>query len=623
MRCPFGTDGGASAVPTWGNRGVRDDGTSFEVSMKVLIIGGGGREHSLAWKLSSSKRISQLYAAPGSDAIAGLAECVDLSTHEDIANFADKEKIDLTVVGPEGPLVEGLADLLAERGRNVFGPSAAAAALEGSKAFAKDFMQRHGIPTSTYAVFEDAAAARAHVDSQPGPYVVKANGLAAGKGVIISNEKDEAKAAINSIMVDRAFGDAGTRVVVESFLKGEEASYFVISDGEHYVTLPSAQDHKPIGELDRGLNTGGMGAYCPAPVVSPETEKKILKQVVEPTLRGMAAEGNPFSGVLYVGLMISEGNPFVVEYNCRFGDPECQPLMMMLESDLLDILEGAANGSMHKVKPRWREGAAACIVMASGGYPGDYAKGTPISGLDSLHEDDTGRVFHAGTVRGNGGWATNGGRVLGITAWGESLASALARGYDMLGKISWEGATYRRDIGLKGLKRDSGGRPATNIGIVLGSASDMDVAKKATEVLDKLGVGYEFAVASAHRTPERVRKFIHACEAEGAEVFIAVAGMAAALPGVVAAETIRPVIGVPVKSGVMEGMDALLSIAQMPPGIPVATVGVNGGANAALLAAEILALKYPDVGAALKEYRLEQELKVEESHRKAGLSKLI
>lgn len=591
--------------------------------MKVLIIGGGGREHALAWKLSGSPRVSRLYASPGSDAIAGLAECVNLASHDDIANFAEKEKIELTVVGPEGPLVEGLADVLAGRGLNVFGPSGGAAVLEGSKAFAKDFMQRHGIPTSSYAVFEDAAAARAHVESQPGPYVVKADGLAAGKGVIISQDREGAKAAINSIMVDRDFGDAGARLVVESFLKGEEASYFVISDGENYVALPSAQDHKPIGELDRGPNTGGMGAYCPAPVVTPETEQKVLSQIVEPTLRGMAAEGCPFRGVLYVGLMIAEGDPFVVEYNCRFGDPECQPQMMMMESDLLDILEGAAKGGVGGVQPRWRGGAAACIVMASGGYPGDYAKGTPMQGLDGVHEDGTARIFHAGTARNNGGWATNGGRVLGVSAWGESLAAALARGYDMVGRITWEGAAYRRDIGLKGLKHRSGERAATSVGILLGSASDMEVANKATAMLDKLGIGYELAVASAHRTPERVERFIRACEREGAEVFIAVAGMAAALPGVVAAQTLCPVIGVPVKSSAFEGMDALLSIAQMPPGVPVATVGVNGGDNAALLAAEMLALKYPDIGAVLKEFRLEQELKIEKAHREAGLSKLI
>ncbi|MCZ6472600.1 MAG: phosphoribosylamine--glycine ligase [SAR324 cluster bacterium] len=591
--------------------------------MKVLIIGGGGREHALAWKLSGSPRVTDLYASPGSDAIAALAQCVNLTDHQAVADFAEKEGIDLTVVGPEAPLVDGLADLLSARGLRAFGPSRAAAALEGSKAFAKNFMQRHNIPTAPHATFDDPEAACAYLEKQEGPYVIKADGLAAGKGVVIRLEREEARQAIHSMMVDKAFGTAGERVVIEGFLRGEEASYFVISDGANYVALPSVQDHKPIGELDRGPNTGGMGAYCPAPVVTPETERKVLEQIVEPTLRGMAADGHPYSGVLYVGLMISDGDPYVVEYNCRFGDPECQPLMMMLESDLADLLDGAARGEIAQVKPRWRKGAAACIVMASGGYPGEYSKGAAIHGLGQTEEDDTARVFHAGTVRANGGWATNGGRVLGVTAWGENLSAALERGYRMVEGISWEGATYRRDIGLKGLKHDRAGRPGVNVGIVLGSASDMEIADKVTSVLERLNIGYELAVASAHRTPQRVSRFIKACQEQGAEVFIAIAGMAAALPGVVAAETVLPVIGVPVKSSAFEGMDALLSIAQMPPGVPVATVGVNGGANAALLAAEILALKYPDLQAGLKEYRLDQENQIEEAHRAAGLSKLI
>ncbi len=591
--------------------------------MKVLIIGGGGREHALAWKLSGSPRLEKLYAAPGSDAIAALAECVRLDGHDAIAAFAEAEKIDLTVVGPETPLVEGLVDVLEARGLRAFGPNKAAAALEGSKAFAKNFMARHKIPTAPYAAFDTAEAALAHMAGQPPPFVIKADGLAAGKGVIICEDEPAARDAIRAIMVERQFGEAGARVVVEGFLKGEEASYFVITDGEGYLTFPSAQDHKPIGDLDRGPNTGGMGAYCPAPVVTKAVEKKVLERIVEPTLRGMAAEGHPFRGVLYVGLMIAEGEPCVVEYNCRFGDPECQPQMMMLESDLLEMLEGAAAGSIGDVRPQWRKGAAACMVMASGGYPGDHTKGLAISGLERVNESDILRIFHAGTARNNGGWVTNGGRVLGVSGWGEDLAAALAEGYRAVEAIDWDGVTYRKDIGLKGLKHDRAGRPQVNVGIVLGSASDMEVAEKATSILKGLGVGYELAVASAHRTPERLRRFVRACEEAGAEAFIAIAGMAAALPGVVAAETLLPVIGVPVTSSAFEGMDAMLSIAQMPPGIPVAAVGVNGGANAALLAAQVLALKYPDVRASLREFRLKQEAGVAESHRAAGLSKLI
>jgi len=592
--------------------------------MNVLIVGGGGREHALAWKLSQSPRVSKLYASPGSAAIGELATCVPLESHEALADFAAREQIGLTVVGPEAPLVAGLADVFRAQGLRVFGPSAAAAQLEGSKAFAKAFMERHGIPTSPYRAFDDLAAAKAYLADLPGPYVIKADGLAAGKGVAICTTREEAEAALAATLVDKAFGAAGERVVIEGFLRGEEASYFAICDGTDFVGCPAAQDHKPVGDLDRGPNTGGMGAYCPAPLVTPEVERRVVEQIVRPTLAGMAAEGHPFQGVLYVGLMIDDaGAPAVVEYNCRFGDPECQPLLMLLQSDLAELLEAAADGAVTRARPVWRPGAAACIVMASGGYPGAYAQGLPIHGLDDLPDSPDGRVFHAGTARADGQWVNHGGRVLGVTAWGETLQQALQRGYRLVERIGWQGVIYRKDIGLKGLKRDKGDRPDTNVALLLGSASDMDVATKATDVLQRLGLGYELAVASAHRTPERVRRFVGAAEEAGAEVFIAIAGMAAALPGVVAAETQRPVIGVPVKSSAFEGLDALLSIAQMPPGIPVATVAVGGGANAALLAAAILAVKYPDVAASLQEYRLEQALKVEEAHRAAGLSTLV
>jgi phosphoribosylamine---glycine ligase len=592
--------------------------------MKILIVGGGGREHALAWKLSQSPRVDTLFASPGSAAIAELATCVPLESHEDVADFAAAERIGLTVVGPEPPLVAGLADVLRARGLRVFGPGAAAARLEGSKAFAKAFMARHGIPTAPYQTFDSVPAAQAYLADQPAPYVIKADGLAAGKGVLICHTREEAHAALRQMLVDKAFGASGERVVIEGFLRGEEASYFAICDGTDFVSCPAAQDHKPVGDLDRGPNTGGMGAYCPAPLVTPQVERRVVEQIVRPTLAGMAAEGHPFQGVLYVGLMVDDaGAPSVVEYNCRFGDPECQPLLMLLQSDLAELLEAAADGQVARARPVWRPGAAACIVMASGGYPGSYAKGFPIHGLDSLPDSPDCRVFHAGTARENSHWTNAGGRVLGVTAYGETLQAALAGGYRLVERIGWQGALYRKDIGLKGLKRDEGGRPDTNVALLLGSASDKDVADKATAVLERLGLGFELAVASAHRTPERVQRFIRAAEEAGAEVFIAIAGMAAALPGVVAATTQKPVIGVPVKSAAFEGLDALLSIAQMPPGIPVATVAVGGGANAALLAAAMLALKYPDVAAALQEYRLEQALAVEDAHRKAGLSKLV
>ena len=419
---------------------------------KILIIGGGGREHALVWKLAQSPSVSAIYASPGSDAIARHARCVALTGNDAVADFAASEGIGLTVVGPEVPLVAGLIDAMTARGLRVFGPTRAAARLEGSKAFAKAFMQRHDIPTGGFAVYDRAADALAHIDEAALPLVVKADGLAAGKGVTICRDRDTAREAIVSAMEGRVFGDAGSQIVIEDFLPGEEASIFAISDGERFLTFPPAQDHKPLGDGDTGPNTGGMGAYCPAPVVTPAVQDRIVAEIIQPTLSGMAAEGHPYRGVLYVGLMIRDGAPYVVEYNCRFGDPECQPLLMMLESDLLEILEAALDGTLDSVRPRWRNGAATCIVMASEGYPGPYRSGLRIDGLENIVPTGDLQVFHAGTERDSGGWATRGGRVLGVTAWGESLKQAIERGYRAVDSIGWDGVIYRRDIGQKGLQ---------------------------------------------------------------------------------------------------------------------------------------------------------------------------
>ncbi|MDH5752879.1 MAG: phosphoribosylamine--glycine ligase, partial [Deltaproteobacteria bacterium] len=400
--------------------------------MKILIVGGGGREHSLAWKLSASKKVTRLFASPGSDAIAGCAECVALNGNTEIVEFARREKIDLTVVGPEAPLVDGLADEMAAAGLKVFGPSAAAARLEGSKVFAKEFMDRNGIPSAPFGSFDNVEDARRHLETMELPLVIKADGLAAGKGVIICHTSRQAHEALDRIMVEQAFGGAGSRVVIEGFLRGEEASFFVITDGKDFIAFPPCQDHKPIGDLDTGPNTGGMGAYCPAPVVTPEVERLVVEQVVRPTLQGMAAEGHPYTGVLYVGLMIHQGQPAVVEYNCRFGDPECQPLMMMLESDLADLLLASVEGRLGEAEPRWSSGAAVCVVMASGGYPEAYAKGHIITGLENAPQTEGLMVFHAGTRRdpGTGSWSNNGGRVLGVTARQDTLGSALEVAYN-------------------------------------------------------------------------------------------------------------------------------------------------------------------------------------------------
>lgn len=430
------------------------------------MVGGGGREHALVWKIAQSPLLDArgpeggaLHVAPGSDAIGELARChpdVKANDLDGIVGLAQREGIDLVVVGPEDPLAAGLADRLRAAGIATFGPSAEAARLEGSKAFAKDFMQRHGIPTADYAVFADADAAHAHVDRLARPCVVKADGLAAGKGVAMCEDAAAAHAAIDEMMGERRFGDAGARVVVEAWLRGEEASYYAICDGERIVTLAAAQDHKRALDGDLGENTGGMGAYSPAPVVTEPVEKKILERIVHPTIRGMAADGHPYQGVLFVGLMIDEsGDPHVIEFNVRFGDPETQPLMVRLQDDLLPLLDGAARGALEAGRPLgWGE-AAVCVVLASGGYPRGYETGKPIRGLEALAGDDALVVFHAGTRRSSegGGYETAGGRVLGLTARGDSVAEARERAYRAVDRIDFEGMHHRRDIADRALRR--------------------------------------------------------------------------------------------------------------------------------------------------------------------------
>ena len=431
-------------------------------SMKVLVIGGGGREHALAWKIAQSAQVERVLAAPGSDAMAAVSTCfpdVGAGDLEAIVKLAQEQGVDLVVVGPEDPLVAGLADRLREAGIATFGPSATASQLEGSKAFAKAFMDRHRIPTAGHHVFDDLQQALAHVRAQGGACVVKADGLAAGKGVAMCETVEEAERALQEMMSERRFGDAGDSVVIEEWLQGEEASYYAISDGERIVTLAAAQDHKRALDGDRGENTGGMGAYSPAAVVTPEVERRIRERVVDPAIRGMAEEGHPYVGVLFVGLMIDpEGNPFVIEFNVRFGDPETQPLMMRMEGDLVPLLEGAARGALPEASPlEWGE-AAVCVVMASAGYPRSSQKGQTIRGLEAVAGEERVVVFHAGTRRSEAGeFETNGGRVLGVTARGAHVAEARDRAYEALAQIEFEGAQWRRDIGARALNRVEGG----------------------------------------------------------------------------------------------------------------------------------------------------------------------
>lgn len=424
--------------------------------MKVLVVGSGGREHALAWKIAESPHVDALLAAPGSDALSRLADCrpeVAAGDLDAVVELARHEGVDLVVVGPEDPLVAGLGDRLRDAGIATFGPSAAAAQLEGSKSFAKSFMQRHGIPTAAYHVFTNLDDALAHVREHPRPCVVKADGLAAGKGVAMCETLDDAERALGEIMGQRRFGDAGSSVVIEDWLRGEEASYYAISDGERIVTLAAAQDHKRAHDGDQGENTGGMGAYSPAPIVSAEVERRIRERVVDPTIRGMAADGHPYVGVLFVGLMIDDqGDPSVIEFNVRFGDPETQPLMVRMQGDLVPLLDGAARGALpDEAALAWGE-AAVCVVLASAGYPRDYEKGKPIEGIERAESDDRVVVFHAGTrARPDGVFETNGGRVLGVTARGATIKEARDRAYAAADAIHFEGVQLRRDIAARAL----------------------------------------------------------------------------------------------------------------------------------------------------------------------------
>jgi phosphoribosylamine--glycine ligase len=426
-------------------------------TLRVLVVGSGGREHALVWKIAQSPRVAAVLAAPGSDAIAERATChpeVKAGDLDAVVALARAERVDLVVVGPEDPLAAGLADRLRANGVAVFGPSGAAAQLEASKTFAKEFMARHRIPTAAFRVFDDREAALAHVRERGGPCVVKADGLAAGKGVYVCDGPDEAATALAEIMGERRFGEAGARVVIEDRLEGEEASYYALSDGAHVVTLAPAQDHKRALDGDRGENTGGMGAYAPAPVVTPAVEKRILEEVVHPAIRGMAADGHPYQGVLFVGLMIdASGAPQVIEFNVRFGDPETQPLMLGLEGDLVPLLDAAARGGLEQATPVGFRDVAVCVVLASGGYPRAYETGKAIRGLEAADGEDV-VVFHAGTKRGaDGGFETAGGRVLGVTARGASVAEARERAYAAADRIAFEGCHLRRDIGDRALDR--------------------------------------------------------------------------------------------------------------------------------------------------------------------------
>jgi phosphoribosylamine--glycine ligase len=421
--------------------------------MKVLVVGGGGREHALVWKVAQSPKVSKVYCAPGNAGISEQATTVPIKANDlnGLIEFAIEEKIDLTVVGPEEPLTRGIVDLFESKGLFIFGANKRAAEIEGSKAFAKEMMKKYHIPTAFFEIFEDQKQAINYIRTKGAPIVVKADGLAAGKGVIVCKTVEEAIEAVSRIMVEKIFGEAGIRVVVEEYLVGEEASYIAFTDGKAILPMASSQDHKPIFDGDQGPNTGGMGAYSPAPVVTDEVNERIIEKILRPIIYGMGGEDRPYKGVLYAGLMIHNGEPKVLEFNARFGDPETQPVLMRMKGDIVPILEACMKGTLSQCKIEWDNRASICVVMSSKGYPGDYQKGKVIKGLREVSQMEGVFVFHAGTAFKDGQMITNGGRVLGVTGLGEDIPRAIEKTYQAVKKISWEGVHYRTDVGKKAL----------------------------------------------------------------------------------------------------------------------------------------------------------------------------
>lgn len=573
--------------------------------MRVLIIGSGGREHALVWKLRQSTQVKEIFVAPGNGGIAiedVTIVPIPVDAIEDLVDFARRKSINLAIPGPELPLTMGITDAMNEAGIPCFGPTKYCAQLEGSKAFAKAVMDAGNVPTAESFSFTDYADARAYIEEKGAPLVVKADGLAAGKGVVVAQSLQEALDALDDIMLNKSFGAAGEKVIVEECLVGEEASFLCFCDGVNALPLPSAQDHKPVFDGDKGPNTGGMGAYSPAPILPAEGLEAMTDLVIRPILRVMAERGHPFKGILYAGLMMTASGPKVLEYNTRFGDPECQPLLMRLNDDLATIMLSCINGTLDQSSLNCSHKAALGVVIAAEGYPASYSKGMAIEGVGDADALPGTKVFHSGTVLEKNVLRANGGRILCVTALGDTLAEAQRNAYAAVQKIRMEHKHYRTDIGDKGLAHMNASyteektfRPS--VAIFIGSISDEKTVTPCAEVLKTLNIPYVFTVTSAHRTPERTEALVRDLESQGVQVFICAAGMAAHLAGAVAARSVKPVIGIPVSGSSLNGMDALLATVQMPPGFPVGTVALDkGGArNAAWLAAQILALQDQDL----------------------------
>ncbi len=597
--------------------------------MKILVVGSGGREHALVWKISKSELVKKIYCAPGNAGTATLAENIAISSDdiEALADFAIDKNIDLTVVGPESPLAAGIVDLFESKGLKAFGPSKKAAQLEASKIFAKNIMEKYNIPTAQGKSFTDIEKAKLYVKQIGAPLVVKADGLAAGKGVFVCSTEDEAFKALDEMMNGAIFGDAGSLVVVEECLVGEEASFIALTDGKTVLPLPTSQDHKRVFDNDQGPNTGGMGAYSPAPVLDFMLRRKAMNEVMIPAVKAMAAEGVPFKGVLYAGLMIHKEQIKVLEFNVRLGDPETQPILMRLKSDLVPLMEACVDGTLHKFNTEIDPRSTMCVVMAAGGYPGSYKKGAVIKGLDRAAALSDTTVFHAGTLFKDGKTTsdavldsqiiTNGGRVLGVTALGDGIKDAMDKAYEACEKISWEGSFYRKDIGARAIARLS---IPPRVGVIMGSDSDLPVMEESLKILKKFDIPYEVTVASAHRTPARAEAFAKTARKKGMGVIIAGAGHAAHLAGVLAAHTTLPILGVPIDSSALQGLDSLLSTVQMPPGVPVATlaIGKPGAVNAGVLAAQILAISDCELAAKLDKYKKDMADKVNKKAESLG-----
>jgi phosphoribosylamine--glycine ligase len=598
--------------------------------VRVLVVGGGAREHALVWKLHQSPQITGIFAAPGNAGISRLARTFPIAATdvEGLRRLAQEQKAELTIVGQEAALAAGIVDSFQQAKLAIFGPTRAAARIESSKLWAKELCARVGVPLPHFAAADSPAAARAKVREFGAPVVLKADGLALGKGTVVCRTLAEADAVIDDFMVKAIHGEAGARIEVEQYLEGDELSAFALVDGSQFTPLLPARDHKALLDGNRGPNTGGMGGYSRPPYATPALMEEINHRVFAPVVRGLAETGAPFIGVLYAGLFITREGPRVIEFNARWGDPEAQLLLPLLDTDLAELSLACIEGRLDEVPVDWRPGVTVGVGVAAAGYPDTPRKGDAISGLDDV--DDDVLVFHAATRFADGNddlFLTDGGRILTVVAEGDTLAAARQRAYANVERIHFEGMQYRGDLAGVGpaaatipevaQNRPAGGefvvtqserttRP--RVAILMGSESDRELMNETAKVLESLGIEQEMHVMSAHRTPTQVTKFAREAERNGVKVIVAGAGLAAALPGVLAANTTLPVIGVPIAGGTLLGLDSLLSIVQMPPGVPVATVaiGTPGARNAGYLAAAMIALADDEVRARWREFREKQ-----------------